>query len=70
MKCTPKICNKCELSQWSDWSNCTDKCNGISKRFRNYYGENCNNTKTEEESRYCNDCRCQMNGIYYEVFIF
>lgn len=67
MQCMPKNCSKCELSEWTEWSNCTDKCNGVSKRFRNYFGINCNKNETEEDVKYCQDCTCIIDGISYEV---
>ena len=65
MVCTPKDCDVCELSEWSEWSKCTHKCKGISKRFRNYYGENCKKNETLEETQQCNDCSCVVDGISY-----
>ncbi len=61
-----KCPEECALSEWSEWSDCTDKCNGVSKRFRTYFGSNCNvnNTKISEDleqSRYCNSsCQCEI----------
>lgn len=73
MKCEPiKNCTKpvCELSQWSEWSNCTDKCNGVKKRYRTYFGEKCDKNNTLVEATTCDDCRCLINGTYYAVYSY
>lgn len=73
MKCEPiKNCTKpvCELSQWSEWSNCTDKCNGVKKRYRTYFGDKCDKNNTLVEATTCDDCRCLINGTYYAVYIY
>jgi hypothetical protein len=67
MKCTPKSCEKCELSEWSEWTNCTRKCKGERKRFRNYFGKNCNKNDTLVQKEECNNCSCVVDGKTYEV---
>ncbi|RMZ99351.1 SCO-spondin [Brachionus plicatilis] len=71
MECLPKNCSKCELSEWTEWSNCTNECGGISKRFRSYYGINCDRNDTIEEIKKCEQCNCTINNVTYndgEVF--
>lgn len=70
MECTPTNCSKCELSEWTEWSNCTDECGGISKRFRSYYGINCERNDTIEETRNCDECNCTFNDLIYAVLFF
>ena len=67
MKCKPKECNFCQLSQWSSWSECTRQCGGHSKRYRSYYGEGCKRYETEEEVKKCEKCYCTLNGKDYLV---
>ena len=67
MECSKKNCSTCLLSEWTEWSECTNKCNGVSKRFRKYYGINCNKNTTEEDVKQCQDCSCTIDDITYEV---
>jgi len=68
--CISKNCSDCRLSDWSEWSECIpNSCTGISKRFRNYFGQNCFKSNVLVESRKCHDCTCLYNGITYQVSI-
>ena len=67
MECSPKNCTKCDLSEWTEWSVCTNKCNGVSKRFRNYYGINCDRNDTIEDSKVCDECYCIVGNMTYQV---
>ena len=69
MKCEEKNCSKCELSEWSKWSTC-DKCDGKSRRTRFYHGRHCNRTDTVVEEQDCNQCKCTVGNMTYEVYIY
>lgn len=39
-----------------------------SKRFRNYYGKNCNRTNIEEQARqFEKNCTCLLDDVLYQV---
>ena len=38
------------------------------KRFRNYYGKNCNRTNVEEQARkFEKNCTCLLDDVLYQV---
>lgn len=50
---TNNNCSVCEWSQWTQFPDCSDTCNGTRSRFRSYNGTNCQNSSTEEDKQPC-----------------
>lgn len=68
MRCVEKPCDVCLLSEWSEWQNISSQCMVTGKRFRNYYGKNCNRTNVEEQARkFEKNCTCLLDDVLYQV---
>jgi hypothetical protein len=63
--------DKCSLSNWSEWSECTDNCSDFSKRIRKYLGQNCThmNHTLLEEKRICSNCSCSIYDLESKIEI-
>jgi Trypsin Inhibitor like cysteine rich domain len=53
LKIKEKNCLRCNLSDWTPFSACSNACNGTQFRFRTYDGPNCPDNRTDEEKRSC-----------------